>query len=179
MMAYRQNDMEGAFRHFLPLAETGNADAMNMAANMFERGKGTHRDPGARSVLVEESGGAWKCGCTLPITDSIWSLHFDGKEQKLRCREFRLLRRSSGNNRAGESLVEFAPKITMPESKYTGQQQITATGLLTLRQIHIFAHSMCRKKGYALNISSRQYRIGNNYSISGKRIFGNRSSITS
>lgn len=23
MMAYRQNDMEGAFRHFLPLAETG------------------------------------------------------------------------------------------------------------------------------------------------------------
>ena len=39
MMAYRQNDMEGAFRHFLPLAETGDADAMNMAANMFERGQ--------------------------------------------------------------------------------------------------------------------------------------------
>lgn len=41
MMAYRQNDMEGAFRQFLPLAETGDADAMNMAANMFERGQGT------------------------------------------------------------------------------------------------------------------------------------------
>ena len=46
MMAYRQNDMEGAFRQFLPLAETGDADAMNMAANMFERGQGTYRDPG-------------------------------------------------------------------------------------------------------------------------------------
>lgn len=45
MMAYRQNDMEGAFRHFLPLAEKGDADAMNMAANMFERGQGTYRDP--------------------------------------------------------------------------------------------------------------------------------------
>ena len=28
MMAYRQNDMEGAFRQFLPLAETGDADAI-------------------------------------------------------------------------------------------------------------------------------------------------------
>ena len=35
MMAYRQNDMEGAFCQFLPLAENGDADAMNMAANMF------------------------------------------------------------------------------------------------------------------------------------------------
>ena len=26
MMAYRQNDMEGAFRQFLPLAETGDAE---------------------------------------------------------------------------------------------------------------------------------------------------------
>lgn len=66
MMAYRQNDMEGAFRHFLPLAETGDADAMNMAANMFERGQGTHGIPGAQ-CLVEESGGAWKCGCTCRL----------------------------------------------------------------------------------------------------------------
>lgn len=69
MMAYRQNDMEGAFRQFLPLAETGDADAMNMAANMFERGQGTYRDR-ARSVLVEESSGAWKCGCICRL----WSL---------------------------------------------------------------------------------------------------------
>ena len=56
MMAYRQNDMEGAFRQFLPLAETGDADAMNMAANMFERGQGTHRDPG-RAVFWWKKGG--------------------------------------------------------------------------------------------------------------------------
>ncbi len=67
MVAYRQNDMEGAFRHFLPLAETGDADAMNMVANMFERGQGTYRGSRASSVLVEESGGAWKCGCTCRL----------------------------------------------------------------------------------------------------------------
>ena len=55
MMAYRQNDMEGAFRQFLPLAETGDADAMNMAANMFERGQGTYRDPG-QAVLCRDGG---------------------------------------------------------------------------------------------------------------------------
>ena len=37
MVAYRQNDMEGAFRQFLSLAESQDADALNMAANMFER----------------------------------------------------------------------------------------------------------------------------------------------
>ena len=42
MVAYRQNDMEGAFRQFLSLAEAQDADAMNMAANMFERGQGTY-----------------------------------------------------------------------------------------------------------------------------------------
>lgn len=46
MVAYRQGDMEGAFRQFLSLAEAQDADAMNMAANMFERGQGTYRDPG-------------------------------------------------------------------------------------------------------------------------------------
>ena len=66
MVAYRQNDMESAFRQFLSLAEAQDADAMNMVANMFERGQGTYRDPG-RAVLVEESGGAWKCGCTCRL----------------------------------------------------------------------------------------------------------------
>ena len=69
MMAYRQNDMEGAFRQFLPLAETGDADAMNMAANMFERGQGTYRIPGAQ-CFGGRSSGAWKCGCTCRL----WSV---------------------------------------------------------------------------------------------------------
>ena len=42
MVAYRQNDMESAFRQFLSLAEAQDADAMNMVANMFERGQGTY-----------------------------------------------------------------------------------------------------------------------------------------
>lgn len=70
MMAYRQNDMEGAFRQFLSLAETGDADAMNMAANMFGKRSGHIPGSRARSVLVEESSGAWKCGCTCRL----WSL---------------------------------------------------------------------------------------------------------
>ena len=37
MVAYRQNDMEGAFRQFLSLAEAQDADAMNMAANKIGR----------------------------------------------------------------------------------------------------------------------------------------------
>ena len=75
MMAYRQNDMEGAFRQFLPLAETGDADAMNMAANMFERGQGTYRDPG-RAVFW------WKKAVELGNVDAladmviIWSPPF-------------------------------------------------------------------------------------------------------
>ena len=83
MMAYRQNDMEGAFRQFLPLAETGDADAMNMAANMFERGQGTHRDPG-RAVFW------WKKAVELGNVDALAdygqylvTVFFDGKEQKL------------------------------------------------------------------------------------------------
>lgn len=64
MMAYRQNDMEGAFRHFLPLAETGDADAMNMVANMFERGQGTYRDPG-RAVFW------WKKAVELGNVDAL------------------------------------------------------------------------------------------------------------
>lgn len=64
MVAYRQNDMEGAFRQFLSLAETGDADAMNMAANMFERGQGTYRDPG-RAVFW------WKKAVELGNVDAL------------------------------------------------------------------------------------------------------------
>ena len=59
MVAYRQNDMEGAFRQFLSLAEAQDADAMNMPGHI-PRSR-------ARSVLVEESSGAWKCGCTCRL----------------------------------------------------------------------------------------------------------------
>lgn len=75
MMAYRQNDMEGAFRQFLPLAETGDADAMNMAANMFERGQGTYRDPG-RAVFGGRKQWSLEMWMHLPITDIILSLPF-------------------------------------------------------------------------------------------------------
>lgn len=75
MMAYRQNDMEGAFRQFLPLAETGDADAMNMAANMFERGQGTYRDPGAQCFGGRKQ---WslEMWMHLPIMVIIWSPPF-------------------------------------------------------------------------------------------------------
>ena len=141
MMAYRQNDMEGAFRQFLPLAETGDADAMNMAANMFERGQGTYRDPG-RAVFW------WKKAVELGNVDALAdygqylvTTFFDGKEQKL------------GAWYLERALWSLPLKITMPESKYTGQQPSTATGLLPLRQILICVHSMCRKR-VCLNISS-------------------------
>ena len=55
--------MEGAFRQFLPLAETGDADAMNMAANMFERGQ-AHTDPG-RAVFW------WKKAVELGNVDAL------------------------------------------------------------------------------------------------------------
>ena len=83
MVAYRQNDMEGAFRQFLSLAEAQDADAMNMAANMFERGQGTYRDPG-RAVFW------WKKAVELGNVDALAdygqylvTTFFDGKEQKL------------------------------------------------------------------------------------------------
>ena len=111
MVAYRQNDMEGAFRQFLSLAEAQDADAMNMAANMFERGQGTYRAPG-RAVFW------WKKAVELGNVDALADY--------------------------GHYLVT---------TFFDGKEPITATGLLTLRQIHIFAHSMCRK-GVCLNISS-------------------------
>lgn len=64
MVAYRQNDMEGAFHQFLSLAEAQDADAMNMAANMFERGQGTYRDPG-RAVFW------WKKAVELGNVDAL------------------------------------------------------------------------------------------------------------
>ena len=74
MMAYRQNDMEGAFRQFLPLAETGDADAMNMAANMFERGQGTYRI--RRGSVWWKKQWSLEMWMHLPIMVSIWSLPF-------------------------------------------------------------------------------------------------------
>ena len=38
MVAYRQNDMERAFTQILSHADAQDADAMNMIANMFQRG---------------------------------------------------------------------------------------------------------------------------------------------
>lgn len=152
MMAYRQNDMEGAFRQFLPLAETGDADAMNMAANMFERGQGTYRDPG-RAVFW------WKKAVELGNVDALadYGQYLVTTFLMVRSRSLEqgiwLLRRSVATTGRERALWSLPLKITMPEPKYTGQQPITATGLLTLRQIHIFAHSMCRK-GVCLNISS-------------------------
>ena len=152
MVAYRQNDMEGAFRQFLSLAEAQDADAMNMAANMFERGQGTYRDPG-RAVFW------WKKAVELGNVDALAdygqclvTVFFDGKEQKLGA-GYLVTATERGNSRAGESLVSLPLKITMPEPKYTGQQPSTATGLLHLRQILICVHSMCRKR-VCLNISS-------------------------
>lgn len=75
MVAYRQNDMESAFRQFLSLAEAQDADAMNMVANMFERGQGTYRDPG-RAVFWWKKAVELEMWMHLPITDSIWSLPF-------------------------------------------------------------------------------------------------------
>jgi TPR repeat protein len=150
MMAYRQNDMEGAFRQFLPLAETGDADAMNMAANMFERGQGTYRDPG-RAVFW------WKKAVELGNVDALAdygqylvTTFFDGKEQKLGA-GYLVTATERGNNRAGESLVEFALKNNDAGVKVYR----TATEYCDrpLRQILICVHSMCRKR-VCLNISS-------------------------
>ena len=148
MVAYRQNDMEGAFRQFLSLAEAQDADAMNMAANMFERGQGTYRDPG-RAVFW------WKKAVELGNVDALAdygqylvTTFFDGKEQGIW-----LLRRSVATPGRERALWSLPLKITMPEPKYTGQQPSTATGLLPLRQILICARSMCRRRG-CLNISS-------------------------
>ena len=147
MVAYRQNDMESAFRQFLSLAEAQDADAMNMVANMFERGQGTYRDPG-RAVFW------WKKAVELGNVDALAdygqylvATFFDGKEQKLGA-GYLVTATERGNN-----LWSLPLKITMPEPKYTGQQPSTATGLLHLRQILICVHSMCRKR-VCLNISS-------------------------
>ena len=109
MVAYRQNDMESAFRQFLSLAEAQDADAMNMVANMFERGQGTYRDPG-RAVFW------WKKAVELGNVDALAdygqylvATFFDGKEQKLGA-GYLVTATERGNNRAGESLVEFALK---------------------------------------------------------------------
>ena len=152
MVAYRQNDMEGAFRQFLSLAEAQDADAMNMAANMFERGQGTYRDPG-RAVFW------WKKAVELGNVDALAdygqylvTTFFDGKEQKLGA-GYLVTATERGNTRAGESLVEFALKNNEAGDKVYKVAADYCDRLLSLRQILICVHSMCRKR-VCLNISS-------------------------
>lgn len=161
MMAYRQNDMEGAFQQFLSLAETGDADAMNMAANMFERGQGTYRDPG-RAVFW------WKKAVELGNVDALAdygqylvTTFFDGKEQKLGA-GYLVTATERGNNRAGESLVEFAlknneagAKVYRAASDYCDRAIATATDSY-LRTQYV------QKKGM-LKYKLRQNRFGNSY----------------
>lgn len=161
MVAYRQNDMEGAFRQFLSLAETGDTDAMNMAANMFERGQGTYRDPG-RAVFW------WKKAVELGNVDALADYgqylvitFFDGKEQKLGA-GYLVTATERGNNRAGESLVEFAlknneagAKVYRAASDYCDRAIAAATDSY-LRTQYV------QKKGM-LKYKLRQNRFGNSY----------------
>lgn len=161
MVAYRQNDMEGAFRQFLSLAEAQDADAMNMAANMFERGQGTYRDPG-RAVFW------WKKAVELGNVDALAdygqylvTVFFDGKEQKLGA-GYLVTATERGNNRAGESLVEFTlknndagAKVYRTAAEYCDRAIASATDSY-LRTQYV------QKKGM-LKYKLRQHRIGNNY----------------
>lgn len=161
MVAYRQNDMEGAFRQFLSLAEAQDADAMNMAANMFERGQGTYRDPG-RAVFW------WKKAVELGNVDALAdygqylvTTFFDGKEQKLGA-GYLVTATERGNNRAGESLVEFAlkkndagAKVYRTAAEYCDRAIASATDSY-LRTQYV------QKKGM-LKYKLRQNRIGNSY----------------
>lgn len=161
MMAYRQNDMEGAFRQFLPLAETGDADAMNMAANMFERGQGTYRDPG-RAVFW------WKKAVELGNVDALAdyghylvTTFFDGKEQKLGA-GYLVTATERGNNRAGESLVEFALK-----NNEAGVKVYRTAADYCDRAIDAATDSYLRtqyvQKRGMLKYKLKQHRLGNNY----------------
>lgn len=161
MAAYRQNDMEGAFRQFLSLAEAQDVDAMNMAANMFERGQGTYRDPG-RAVFW------WKKAVELGNVDALAdygeylvNTFFDGKEQKLGA-GYLVTATERGNNRAGESLVEFAlkkndagAKVYRTAAEYCDRAIASATDSY-LRTQYV------QKKGM-LKYKLRQNRIGNSY----------------
>lgn len=161
MAAYRQNDMEGAFRQFLSLAEAQDVDAMNMAANMFERGQGTYRDPG-RAVFW------WKKAVELGNVDALAdygqylvTTFFDGKEQKLGA-GYLVTATERGNNRAGESLVEFAlkkndagAKVYRTAAEYCDRAIASATDSY-LRTQYV------QKKGM-LKYKLRQNRFGNNY----------------
>lgn len=161
MVAYRQNDMESAFRQFLSLAEAQDADAMNMVANMFERGQGTYRDPG-RAVFW------WKKAVELGNVDALAdyghylvTTFFDGKEQKLGA-GYLVTATECGNNRAGESLVEFAlknndagAKVYRTATEYCDRAIASATDSY-LRTQYV------QKKGM-LKYKLRQHRLGNNY----------------
>ena len=139
--------MERAFRQFLPLAETGDADAMNMAANMFERGQGTYRDPG-RAVFW------WKKAVELGNVDALAdygqylvTTFFDGKEQKLGA-GYLVTATERGNNRAGESLVEFALKIRCRSQSIQDSSRVLRQGYCLCDRF-LSAYTVCAEKGYA------------------------------
>ena len=132
-----------------------------MAANMFERGQGTYRDPG-RAVFW------WKKAVELGNVDALAdygqyliTTFFDGKEQKLGA-GYLVTATERGNNRAGESLVEFAlknndagAKVCRTAAEYCDRAIASATDSY-LRTQYV------QKKGM-LKYKLRQHRIGNNY----------------
>lgn len=110
---------------------------------------------------MEESGGAWKCGCTCRLRTVSGHYLFDGKEQKLGA-GYLVTATERGNNRAGESLVEFAlknndagAKVYRTAAEYCDRAIASATDSY-LRTQYV------QKKGM-LKYKLRQHRIGNNY----------------
>ena len=161
MAAYRQNDMEGAFRQFMSLAEAQDADAMNMAANMFENGQGTYKDPG-RAVYW------WKKAVELGNVDALAdygqylvTTFFDGKEQKLGA-GYLVTATERGNNRAGESLLEFALKNNEAGAKVYRTAADYCDKAITFATDSYLRTQYVQKKGM-LKYKLRQHRLGNNY----------------
>ena len=112
----------------------------------------------------------------LPIMVIIWSpSFFDGKEQKLGA-GYLVTATERGNNRAGESLVEFAlknndagVKVYRTAAEYCDRAIASATDSY-LRTQYV------QKKGM-LKYKLRQHRTWKQLCISGSGIFDNRSSI--
>ena len=161
MAAYRQNDMEGAFHQFLSLAEAQDAAAMNMAANMFESGQGTYRDPG-RAVFW------WKKAVELGNVDALAdygeylvTTFFDGKEQKLGA-GYLVTATERGNNRAGESLLEFALKNNEAGAKVYRTAADYCDKAITFATDSYLRTQYVQKKGM-LKYKLRQHRLGNSY----------------
>ena len=77
---------------------------------------------------------------------------FDGKEQKLGA-GYLVTATERGNNRAGESLVEFALKNNDAGVKVYRTAEDYCDRAIDAATDSFFAHSMCRKR-VCLNISS-------------------------